>query len=265
MNPDANGRDPSSRKRLTITFDNGPDPACTPYVLDILRERSIRSTFFVCAQGNALHGAMPAALPEGRSLLERIRNEGHQVGNHTLTHTVELGTSNDESVIAREIGLNQTILQPYNDQRLFRPYMAGGILGPGSFSPQAVDYLARNGYEVVLFNSCPRDWEQPETWPDLAKTDVERLDWTVMIVHDVSEFRGMLQLERFLDEMLADGIEFTQEFNPECVPIRNGLTTPNLDGLVCGDKPEAPRPLSLAAIPLIHHLPQIGLCNPSRR
>jgi peptidoglycan-N-acetylglucosamine deacetylase len=185
------------------------------------------------------------------------------VGNHTLTHTVELGTTIDESVIAREIGLNQSLLREYNDQQLFRPYMAGGLLGPGTFSNQAIRYLSDNDYTVVLFNSCPRDWERPDTWPEFAMDDIERHDWTVMIVHDVSAFRGMQQLERFLDDSLTAGVEFVQEFADDCAPIRRGQIAGSFDGLVCGDQPANARPLSLAAVPYIHDLPSIGLPRPS--
>ena len=253
----------AAAKKLTLTFDNGPDPTCTPHVLDLLKERDIRSTFFVCAQGNALHAAMPAAMPEGRALLDRIRKEGHWVGNHTLTHTVELGTTVDEALIAREIGLNQSLLREYNDQRLFRPYMAGGLLGPGTFSNQAIEYLSNNEFTVVLFNSCPRDWERPDTWPEFAMADIQQHDWTVMIVHDVSAFRGMNQLERFLDDALSAGVEFVQEFADDCVPIRHGQIVRSFDGLVCGSEQAEPRPLSTAALPHIHHLPTIGLPGPS--
>ncbi len=251
-------------KKLTLTFDNGPDPAATPRVLDLLSERGIHTTFFVCAQGNALHAAMPAALPEGRQLLDRIRAEGHWVGNHTLTHTIELGTTLDESIIAREISLNQSLLREYNDRRLFRPYMAGGLLGTGTFSEPAIRHLSENAFTTVLFNSCPRDWERPETWPEVAMADIERQDWTVMIVHDVGAFGGMRHLERFLDACIAAEVAFVQDFADECVPIRDGRVVGSLVGLVCGERPAEPRPLSLAAIPYIHDLASIGLPGPHR-
>ncbi len=249
-------------KRLTITFDNGPDPDCTPYVLDVLREHSILSTFFVCGRGNALHPALPAATPTGRALLDRIREEGHWVGNHTLTHTVELGTTIDPAVVAKEIGANQDLVASYNPHRLFRPYMAGGLIGPGTFSPQAVDYLRANAYTVVLFNSCPRDWENPDNWPEAAFEHIARSDWTLMIVHDVARYRGMRQLDRFLDRAASDGVIFRQDFPDSCVPIRNGRVTGSLDRLVCADTPEEPRPLSIEAIPYINEAPLCPL--PSR-
>jgi peptidoglycan/xylan/chitin deacetylase (PgdA/CDA1 family) len=77
--------------------------------------------FFVCGQGNRLHPALRAKTDESRKILARAKAEGHWVGNHSLTHTVELGTTNDPKVIESEIGQNQEMLGDLNDQRLFRP------------------------------------------------------------------------------------------------------------------------------------------------
>jgi peptidoglycan-N-acetylglucosamine deacetylase len=242
-------------KRLTLTFDNGPDPECTPYVLDVLHERGIKATFFVCAQGNALHAAMSAGSLAGRRLLDRIRSDGHWIGNHTLTHTLELGTTNDPLIIEREIGENHRLLADYQAMRLFRPYMAGGLLGQSTFSKPALDYLETNGYTVVLFNSCPRDWENPDGWPEVGFADIARHDWTVMIVHDVSPFRSMTQLERFLDHAIAEGVQFEQSFPDDCVPIRVGIRTRSVEGLVCGSIPETPRELSTLAMQFINPFP----------
>lgn len=231
-------------KKLTLSFDNGPDPACTPQVLDILKRRGIRATFFVCGQGNRLHPALKAAGDAGQRLLERATREGHWVGNHSLTHTVELGTTNDPKVIEREIGRNQQILGDWNDQHLFRPYMGGGIVCERTFSPEAVQYLLDGKYTVVLFNCVPRDWENPDGWPEVALERMKSLDWTLLIVHDVERYGGMKHLDRFLDKATADGVEVVQEFPPDCVPIRNGEILGSLDGMVCGNEPATPTRLS---------------------
>lgn len=73
-------------KKITLTFDNGPDPGCTPKVLEVLRARNIKATFFVCGQGNTLHPALKAKSSEGMALLEKIDEAGHWIGNHSLTH-----------------------------------------------------------------------------------------------------------------------------------------------------------------------------------
>ena len=240
-------------KKLTLSFDNGPDPDCTPGVLDVLAERGIKAAFFVCGNGNKRHPAMKAGSDEGIALLERTRNEGHWIGNHSLTHTVELGTTRDPKVVEREIGRNEEIVGRFNEHHLFRPYMGGGILDKRVFSPEAVDYLCANGYTTVLFNSVPRDWEIPETWPELAFQQMAEQDWTLLIVHDVSRFGGMPKLAGFIDQAIEDGYEIVQEFPPACTPIVKGEIVGSLDGLVCGDQPEAPSASAAAAAASLEH------------
>lgn len=244
---------PWAGKRISITFDNGPDPDCTPHVLDVLEARGITTPFFVCAQGNRLHPAMAAVSESCRPLLDDIIGRGHQIGNHTLTHTVELGTTIDPAVLGHEIDRNQELLGDYAPQRLFRPYMAGGQLGLNTFTQAAVDHLCAGDYTVVLFNSCPGDWHRPNDWPEFAFADVDAHDWTVLIAHDVARYRGMTQLERFLDTAIGRGAEFVPDFPDECVPIRGGRVTGNLDGLVSSTAQE-PRPLSTHAVAHINTL-----------
>jgi peptidoglycan-N-acetylglucosamine deacetylase len=239
-------------KKLTITFDNGPDPDCTPMVLDILKSRAIKSTFFVCGLGNRLHPALQADTSQGRALLDRMRDEGHWIGNHTLTHTVELGTTIDEAQIAREIGENQAFLSAYNPRKYLRPYMAGGLLGERTFSRQAIKYICDNQFTLVLFNCCPRDWEHPEAWPEAVFEETQDIDWAMIIVHDVARYDSMPQLARFLDEVSARGISIVQDFAPDCMPVVNGKIVLPIDHLLCGDTPAEPRPFSAAAIPTIN-------------
>jgi peptidoglycan-N-acetylglucosamine deacetylase len=66
----------TSGNRVALTFDDGPDPRTTPLILDTLRERGVRATFFVVGRQVA----------ENPGLLRRIVAEGHAVGNHTYDH-----------------------------------------------------------------------------------------------------------------------------------------------------------------------------------
>jgi peptidoglycan-N-acetylglucosamine deacetylase len=170
--------------------------------------------------------------PARRALAERARDAGHRIGNHTLTHTLELGASAEPSAPAREIGEAQALLGSLAaPERWFRPYGAGGVLGPRLLSAAAVRYLCDGGYSCVLWNSVPRDWEDPDRWPERALADVAREDWTLVVLHDVPT-GAMRTLPRFLDQILADGVEITADLPPACVPIHNGKIVGSLEGLV---------------------------------
>ncbi|MEK9722326.1 MAG: polysaccharide deacetylase family protein [Rhodospirillaceae bacterium] len=69
---------------VTLTFDNGPDAAVTPRVLDILAAHGVLATFFVV-------GERLAASAAARAAVERARAAGHWIGNHSFTHTTPLG------------------------------------------------------------------------------------------------------------------------------------------------------------------------------
>jgi peptidoglycan/xylan/chitin deacetylase (PgdA/CDA1 family) len=66
----------TSRKEVFLTFDDGPDPEVTPWVLDILEKHNAKATFF-CVGENV------EKYPE---IFKRIQVEGHAVGNHTYNH-----------------------------------------------------------------------------------------------------------------------------------------------------------------------------------
>ncbi|HTK46759.1 MAG TPA: polysaccharide deacetylase family protein [Gemmatimonadaceae bacterium] len=67
---------PGSEPVVSITFDDGPNPRATPAILDVLRRENVRATFFVL-------GRHAERWPE---LVDRVRADGHQVGNHGYFH-----------------------------------------------------------------------------------------------------------------------------------------------------------------------------------
>jgi len=200
-------------RRLTLSFDNGPSRAVTPGVLDVLASYDVAATFFVCGRD--------VAEPARRDLVARAKAAGHRIGNHTLTHTIELGTTDDTTVVAREIGEAQDALGELATERFFRPYGAGGVIGPRLLGREAVRYLRDGGYTCVLWNSVPRDWEDPDGWPERALADVARQDWTLLVLHDVPT-GAMTALPRFLERARDAGGAFTAELPPACVPIVRG-------------------------------------------
>lgn len=66
----------ASKKKIAITFDDGPDPQWTPQMLDALKKENVKATFFLIG----------LQAEKYRGLVKRIYSEGHEIGNHTFTH-----------------------------------------------------------------------------------------------------------------------------------------------------------------------------------
>ena len=208
---------------VTLTFDNGPAPGTTEWVLDVLAERKLRATFFVVGTMLDRKGA--------RALADRAVAEGHWVGNHSMTHTTPLGAGLDPDQVAREIEGTQVLLGDLaHERRFFRPFGGGGLIGPHLLSGAAVDLLCEGAYTCVLWNSVPRDWEDPVRWVDTALGEVERLDHAVVVLHDLPT-GAMDALPTFLDELEARETVFSQDFPADVIPIERGIPR-ELEGLV---------------------------------
>lgn len=81
-------KDHSNKKYVALTFDDGPDTKYTPAILDILKQHNVKATFFVVGTQVEKHG----------SVLQRILDEGHSVGNHSYNHANLTKLTNKEIV-----------------------------------------------------------------------------------------------------------------------------------------------------------------------
>jgi peptidoglycan/xylan/chitin deacetylase (PgdA/CDA1 family) len=199
---------------VTLTFDNGPEPAVTPRVLDVLAHTRVKATFF--ALGSKL------ADPERRGIAKRAYAEGHWIGNHTWSHQQPLGQVNDPArVLAEIIDTDAAIGELAHPDRLFRPFGGGGAIGTHLLNPVAVDLLKRERMTCVLWNAIPRDWEDPRGWAETALAQCLAQPWTLLVLHDLPT-GAMGRLRIFIDRVLDHGGRFRQDFPPECVPICRG-------------------------------------------
>ncbi|MGN6104322.1 MAG: polysaccharide deacetylase family protein [Kofleriaceae bacterium] len=209
--------------KLTLSFDNGPDPDVTPRVLDVLARHGVRGHFFVLGKqlADATH----------RALVERAYREGHLVGNHSFSHTVPLGDDPRPDAVEREIAATQALLDPLvPGARRFRPFGGGGALGPHLLSPAAVEHLCAEGYTCVLWSSVPRDWLDPG-WVDTALADLSARPHTVVVLHDIPG-ACLAGLDRFLIAARARGAEIVVDLPRSCVPIDEGRVVGDLAPLV---------------------------------
>src|SRR6476620_3560664 len=96
---------PQTKKAIYLTFDDGPHPHITPFVLDELRKYNATATFFCIGKNVAGNPAV----------FQRIINEGHAIGNHTYDHLDGWKTGNAEYLE------NILAAKKYIDSDLFRP------------------------------------------------------------------------------------------------------------------------------------------------
>jgi peptidoglycan/xylan/chitin deacetylase (PgdA/CDA1 family) len=115
-------RGPNSRRCVTLTFDDGPDPRSTPQLLELLREAKIPAAFF-CVGKNV------AANPE---LAARIVREGHLLENHSYAHS-SLTNFYSTARLQRELAQTQAVIEKTSGgvPKFFRPPI--GLSNPRTF------------------------------------------------------------------------------------------------------------------------------------
>ena len=103
-------------------------------------------------------------------------------------------------------------------------------------------HLQAGGHTVVLWNAIPRDFDDPEGWPDRARAQHAAATAPVlMVLHDLPN-GAMRQLDRVLGAWQDQGVEFLAEPPDSCVPIRRGVAMPGLADYVAAELGhEAPR------------------------
>jgi peptidoglycan/xylan/chitin deacetylase (PgdA/CDA1 family) len=210
--------------RITLSFDNGPDPEATPLVLDVLGKVGVQASFFVV--GDKLRD------PARRAACERAREEGHWIGNHTFSHILPLGRSTDADVAAKEIGRTQQLLGDLSDERrLFRPFGGGGSLGKHLLNGASLRFLIEGAYTCVLWNVVPADWEDPDGWVERGLSQCFAVDHALVVLHDLAT-GAMDHLERFIERAREGGAAFVQDFPPECVPLVRGRVVASMEPYV---------------------------------
>jgi len=206
--------------KVTLTFDNGPDPQATPQVLDCLARHGVKSTFFVLGQH--------VSTSVGLDLARRASREGHWIGNHTWSHTGRLGEMTREAALQEFDRTQQALAWVDQPARLFRPRGGGGRLGKGLLHLAVAEKLIAGGFTCVLWTSVPGDFRDPDGWMDRALADCRSRDWSLVVLHDIPN-GAVRNLESFLRKLRDEGHQFTQEFPADCTPILNGRVLQSLD------------------------------------
>ncbi|MFI8191902.1 polysaccharide deacetylase family protein [Streptomyces sp. NPDC085946] len=181
-------------RTMVLTFDDGPDPAYTPDILDTLAEYDVRAMFFVCGERAA----------ENKDLLARMADEGHVVGNHTWSHPLltQLRRSRIRSEMERTCDV---IEEAYGDRpEWFRaPY--------GAWNRAAFQLGAELGMEPLAWTVDTLDWTTPGTRTIVDRVEDGAAPGVVVLSHDAGGDRSqsVRALRRYLPQLLDSGYRLT--------------------------------------------------------
>ncbi|MDP0491751.1 MAG: polysaccharide deacetylase family protein [Verrucomicrobiota bacterium JB023] len=176
---------------IAMTFDDGPHPQNTPRLLDILRQRNIKATFYVI-------GKNVKTYPE---ITRRIVAEGHEIGNHTWNHPnlTKLSPSKvrDELTTTRDVIIRTTGVQP----RTMRPPY-GALL-----TSQRNTIHREFGYPTILWDVDPLDWKRPGTAVVRSRILNGTKGGSIVLAHDLHS-TTIDAMPSTLDGLLAKGFQF---------------------------------------------------------
>jgi peptidoglycan/xylan/chitin deacetylase (PgdA/CDA1 family) len=186
--PNVVWRKDKTQKKVYLTFDDGPITECTPKVLDILAQYGVHATFFMVAD-NAVRYP---------NLLERVRNEGHAVGNHTYHHIKGFKHSTHDYL--QDVEKADQVLQTH----LFRP-------PHGRMTAQQKKAILAQGYTIVLWDVLTHDYNPRYSVEHMLKV-IQRYtrNGSIITCHDSlkSKDRLLTLLPRMIEYLRNQGYEF---------------------------------------------------------
>ena len=176
-------------KVIALTFDDGPNITCTPYVLDVLEKYNAKASFFVI--GNNIN-------EESAAVMKRAYDMGCEINNHSRTHSYMNKMDADE--IKEEIKYTSELVEKYTGEqpRFFRPpYIA-------------VNQTMFDSIDLPFINGkgC-NDWDDKVS----AETRIEKVleqaeDGAIILLHDADmNFQTVQALETLIPELQKQGYE----------------------------------------------------------
>ncbi|MEE2801897.1 MAG: polysaccharide deacetylase family protein [Bacteroidota bacterium] len=176
-----------SEKKVYLTFDDGPQPDATAYVLELLDSYGMKATFF-CVGDNVI---------KHPDLYDRILNGGHQTGNHTQHHLNSWKTNNKQYI--KNVKLAESSIK----SKLFRPPY-------GKLRLSTYNSLKKLGYQIIMWDVLSGDFDVNQT-PTVVLKQLKKhtKNGSIIVFHDSNKFLEMLKqvLPEYLQYVKDNGWE----------------------------------------------------------
>jgi len=187
-----------STNSIFLTFDDGPIPEVTPWVLDELKKHNAKATFFCIGEN----------VQKYPDIFQRILSEGHSVGNHTFNHLKGTKTETSEYIenvekAEREMITNLKIKNQQskisNQKSLFRPPY-------GKITSQQAKIIQQKGFKIVMWDIISYDYDAKVSLEKCLQNALKNINpGSVIVFHD------SLKAEKNLRYVLPKVLEFIGE------------------------------------------------------
>lgn len=185
--PKAIWRKEPTEKKLYLTFDDGPIPEITTWVLDVLKQYNVKATFFCVGNNVEKHPA----------IFQRIVDEEHSVGNHTYNHLN--GWKTHSPLYLKNVSKCKEVV----NSRLFRPPY--GKMKKTQFN------ILRRYYSIVLWDVLSGDYDRKTSPEKCLKNVVDKYrNGSIIVFHDnVKAWKNLeYALPKFIEHALKEGYRF---------------------------------------------------------
>lgn len=188
----------TNKKIVALTFDDGPSIPFTSNILDILRKHEIKATFFILGKHAQSH-------PQ---LIQRIYQEGHEIGNHSWSHkrlifkTPKFIRNEIERTdqLIRDLGYLGPIpfRAPYGNKLLILPWILKSMKRPH-----------------ILFDVIAKDWEEPPPYVITQRIMEQLHPGAIILLHDADEdnikgdrLKTVQALKSIIESIKSQGYQF---------------------------------------------------------
>jgi|ERR1051326_4020058 peptidoglycan/xylan/chitin deacetylase (PgdA/CDA1 family) len=190
-------RVPTDKKKIFLSFDDGPIPEITPWVLNTLKQFNAKATFFCVGENIEKH-------PE---IFRQIISEGHSVGNHTYNHLNGWKTKTKiylENISKFDLTINLKF-QTSNIKPFFRP--------PYGRMKKSQSSIINKKYSIVLWDVLSGDFDKNTSEEKCLKNVLTKTrEGSIVVFHDSIKAKRNLfyTLPKFLETFSKKGFIFSQ-------------------------------------------------------
>ncbi|MFE7900603.1 bifunctional polysaccharide deacetylase/glycosyltransferase family 2 protein [Streptomyces sp. NPDC057424] len=185
---------------LVLTFDDGPDPKWTPKVLEVLKKHDAHAVFFIT-------GTMASRYPD---LVQRMVDEGHEIGLHTFNHP-DLSLQS-KSRVDWELSQNQLALAGAAGIRtsLFRPPYSSFAQNMDNRTWPVTEYIGSKGYITIVNDTDSEDWRRPGAEQIIRNATPKNGNGAIVLMHDSGGDRSqtVAALDRYVSGLMDKGYRF---------------------------------------------------------